>query len=171
MTFKNWPSYRYFNLVYPLPKNSPPPLPPQHWPKCLKYFVVLHNKIRRQSAWQKTCAIFWACLHCPSGIGFWPTPPTTTTSSQQQQKLKRSSPHGSAALLTSPDFSLFSQAVSVHFSLYGVGLVRAGNFSSWAELSQKSLELSWVEPNFAKKCFELSWARPWSSWVESSQEV
>ena len=121
MTFKNWPSYRYFNLVYPLPKNSPPPpLPPQHWPKCLKYFVVLHNKIRRQSAWQKTCAIFWACLHCPSGIGFWPTPPTTTTSSQQQQKLKRSSPHGSAALLTSPDFSLFSQAVSVHFSLYGV---------------------------------------------------
>ena len=79
--------------------------------------AVLHNKIRRQSAWQKTCAIFWACLHCPSGIGFWPTPPTTTSS---QQKLKRSSPHGSAALLTSPDFSLFSQAVPVHFSLYGV---------------------------------------------------
>ena len=50
-----------------------------------------------------------------------------------------------------------------------LGLVRAGNFSSWAESSQKSLELSWVEPNFAEKCFELSWARPWSSWIESSQ--
>ena len=116
MTFKNWPSYRYFNLVYPLPKNSPNLL---LFPLNVSNIVALHNKIRRQSAWQKTCAIFWACLHCPSGIGFWPTPPTTT-SSQQQQKLKRSSPHGSAALLTSPDFSLFSQAVSVHFSLYGV---------------------------------------------------
>ena len=51
-----------------------------------------------------------------------------------------------------------------------VEMVRASNFSSWAESSQRPLELSWVEPNSNKKCSESSRARPWSSWVESSQE-
>lgn len=117
MTFKNWPSYRYFNLVYPLPKNSPPPLPPQHWPKCLKYFVVLHNKIRRQSAWQKTCAIFWACLHCPSGIGFWPTPPThfflKWERIEVQKRLRRLN-SGSSSSERQRFFIIFTRSISLY---------------------------------------------------------